>query len=119
MTTTQPDPTAVDGIVIYSDIKMNTAQLDELNTSSGLDRDDIIQRLRSVYTQTCKPLNEITEHFIENKYDTLNTIKSFYQSRLVTTTDRAHTPNSINQLRMHQIRNYMNEREKLKTNAKI
>lgn len=115
MTTTQPETTFVDEIVIYNDIKINTTQLDELHASSGLEMDDIISRLKSVYTQTSKPLDKIIEHFIDNKYDTLNTIKSFFQSRLVKPTNGAQTTDSINQLRMRQIRNYMNEREKLRT----
>lgn len=118
MTTTQPETVSFDEIVIYNDIKINTVQLDELQTSSGLERDDIIQRLQNVYTQTCKPFDKIIENFIENEYDTLNTIKSFFQSRLVKTTNGTQSTNSINQLRMRQIRNYMNERDKLKTEIK-
>lgn len=119
MTThTEPVSEQVNELVIYNDVKISGVQVKELITSSGLAEDEIVRRLRNIYTQTEKPLDNIIERFVENNYDTLDTIKSFYQFRLVNTQNGSQEPTSINQLRMRQIRSYMDSREKLRSNTR-
>lgn len=96
---------------IYNDVTIDDIRLAELHNSSSLEEKEIVYRLKQIYTQTNKGIDEIIEKFIENKYDTLNTIKSFYTSKIL---KRENGLASVNQLRMYQIRKYMDEREKIK-----
>jgi hypothetical protein len=100
--------------IIYNTITIDNDKLTELQTHSGLDENEIVNRLQQIYIQTNAELTDIIDNFVKNEYNTLNTIKSFYTSIIQKTENRAHSSKSINQLRMSEIRKYMDERENIK-----
>lgn len=102
---------------IYNNIAIDNNVLAELKTMSNLEEDDIVQRLKSIYIQTNKEMSDIIDNFIKHEYNILETIKSFYIPIIQNTETRTKTSKSINQLRMREIRKYMDEREKIKSNT--
>lgn len=99
-------------ILIFENIYLEKSIVDKLTEESKLEQDEIINRLKQIYVQSSKNMENIVEQFTKNNYDVLKTLKSLYSSKIITS--HKEQP-SINQLRMQQIRNYMNEREKIKT----
>lgn len=102
--------------LIYNDVYISPDVLSELITASSLERCEVIKRLRQIYTQTNKSIEEIIEEFKNHDYNVLKTLKSFYLPQI----KEAQKPTikstkSINQQRMTEIRKYMNERETIKT----
>lgn len=99
-------------ILIFNDIYLEKQTINDLVNISELSVDEVVQRIRQIYIQTNREIDVIVEQFKENNYNVLETIKSFYSSKIVDTTRK---PTSVNQMRMNQIRSYMSEREKIKT----
>lgn len=100
-------------ILISNGSLLDESIVRDLSNASQLNEDEIIKRLRQIYVQADSGIGLVVERFKSNDYDVLKTIKSFYSDRL--TELKPKQSQSTNQTRMRQIRNYMNEREKIKT----
>lgn len=111
---TTPTP-ASETITILNDVYISNEEVCELHEQSKLNVDELVNRLKQIYMQTSKPIEDIIDKFVENNYNVLETLKSFYTSRLVKPpSEEMQRPKSVNQLRMKEIRAYMGTREKLK-----
>lgn len=105
--------------LIYNDVYISSDVLTDLITVSSLEGCEIIKRLRQIYTQSSRPIEEIIVEFEKHDYNVLKTLKSFYLPQI----KEAQKPmvkssKSINQQRMTEIRKYMNERETIKQRIK-
>lgn len=108
------EPT-VDDVIIFDNVTITNEALTNLINTSTLTKDDLVNRIRQVYTQTSKPIDEIINKLQENEYNVLETIKSFFKTIINQPVEKTK---SINQFRMKEIRNYMNEREKIRQTTK-